>query len=321
MWELIVQKLLRREYRYFSCGIKGLSALGYRVQQFADDAYAIAEGEGSEIDLVLMALVHGNEYGGLAVLNRIIRLLSSGYSLRIRLVLVLGNYRAATLGVRFVDRDLNRCFGEKDGATHEGRRATELGKILASARFLVDFHQTFARCRHGFTIFPFSVDNVAFAHHVDPRGAIVTRFAGNFSADGLCSDEFVLQRGGAGITVELGQAGFCSTQVTRGFWLACRALGLVNSGQPVPSLVDIAPVRDVYTFAQVVPYRAGYRLVDDLYNFKRVTRGEKLLQAGDKDLIVSADGYVLFPKYVFRTPPSELCHVVEKKRLTEVLKK
>ena len=316
-----MQKLLSREYRYFSCGIRGLSSLGYQVQQLAEDAYAIAGNQNHEIDLVLMALVHGNEYGGLAVLNRIIRLLSSGYPLQIRLALVLGNYRAATSGVRFVDRDLNRCFGQQDHDTHEGRRAIDLSKILAKTRFLVDFHQTFARCLRGFAIFPFSKDNVAFAHHVDQGGAIVTRFDGNFSVDGQCSDEFVLQRGGVGITVELGQAGFCRSQVTRGFWLACRALGLVNSGQPLPSLIDIAPKRDVYTFAQVVPYRADYRLVDGLYNFKRVTRGECLVRTEDDDLNAQNDGYLLFPKYVFKTPPSELCHVVEKKRLTEVLKK
>ena len=316
-----MQKLLQREYRYFSCGIKGLSSLGFRVQQLTRDAYAVAGNMNHEIDLVLMALVHGNEYGGVAVLDRIIRLLSSGYPLQIRLVLVLGNYRAATLGERFVDRDLNRCFGKKDADTHEGRIATELNEILAKARFLVDFHQTVAHCPHSFAIFPFSADNVAFAHHLDPRGAIVTRFGGNFSADGMCSDEFVLQRGGVGITVELGQAGFCSSQVTRGFWLACRALGLVNSGQPLPSL--IAPTRDVYTFTQVVPYRADYRLVDDLYNFKLVTRGQCLAQTDTDTGVINVrdDGYVLFPKYDFKIPPSELCHVVEKKRLTEVLKK
>lgn len=314
-----MQKLLQREYRYFSRGIKGLSSLGFRVQQLAEDAYAVAGNMNHEIDLALMALVHGNEYGGLAVLNRIIRLLSSGYPLQIRLVLALGNYRAATLGERFVERDLNRCFGKKDADTHEGRIASDLNEILAKARFLVDFHQTFARCPHSFAIFPFSNDNVAFAHHLDPKGAIVTRFDGNFSADGMCSDEFVLQRGGVGITVELGQAGFCSSQVTRGFWLACRALGLVNSGQPLPS--SIVQTRDVYTFAQVVPYRADYRLVDDLYNFKLVTRGECLAQTDTGVVNVRDDGYVLFPKYEFKIPPSELCHVVEKKRLTEVLKK
>lgn len=295
--------------------------MGYQVRQLAEDAYAIAGDKSCEVDLVLMALVHGNEYGGLAVLNRIIRLLSSGYPLQIQLVLVLANYRAATLGVRFIDRDLNRCFGEQDRATHEGRRATDLSEILTEARFLVDFHQTFTRCPHSFAIFPFASDSVAFAHHLDPRGAIVTRLDGNFSVDGMCSDEFVRQRGGVGITVELGQAGFCNSQMTRGFWLACRALGLVNSGQPLPSLIEIAPKRDVYTFAQVVPYRADYQLVDGLYNFKRVTSGECLAQSGTGDLNAKNDGYILFPKYAFKTPPSELCHVVEKKRLTEVLKK
>ena len=57
-------------------------------------------------------------------------------------VVFLGNVKAAEMGVRFVERDMNRSFNMDDMATHEARRTKELEHILLESTFYLDIHQT-----------------------------------------------------------------------------------------------------------------------------------------------------------------------------------
>ena len=161
-----------------------------------------------------------------------------------------------------------------------------------------------------FAIFPFQRRSLALAQLVLREKPVVTRFSGNFSQDGMCSDEYVQEQGRVAITVELGQKGFAAEQIAQGVLVALRGLASVNA-----ELVCDEVTVPVYTFAQVVncPQDSEVDLVEGLYNFQKVVQGERLAVVDGQAVMAEQDGVVLFPKYKFARhhPPSELCHVLQ----------
>src|SRR5688500_8204536 len=62
--------------------------------------------------LGFLALVHGNEYVGLPIINSLIQSLLSGeVELKSDVYFGLGNVPASFANQRFIDEDLNRSFG------------------------------------------------------------------------------------------------------------------------------------------------------------------------------------------------------------------
>ena len=312
--ELTQETRVEREFDYFHRNIKQLSSCGYQVREEIADGYLIEPHDSGEILLTLMALTHGDEVAGLAVLNEVVAFLQAGsVPLRGGLALLLGNYPAALRGKRYVQRDLNRSFARQEIAVldDEALRARALATVLQRTKFFIDFHQTTARSTSSFAIFPYQQRSLAFAQLVHGELPVVTRFGGRFSQDGMCSDEFVQERGNVGITIELGQKGFDPTQIAQGVLVALRALRCVHS---TASLGNIAVTAPLYTFGQVVtcPASGDAQLVDGLYNFQKIVRGQSLAVVDGKTVVAEDDGVVLFPKYEFdrQRPPHELCHVL-----------
>ena len=307
---------IEQEFAKFHSGIKALSACGYDVQSEIDNGYVIRPQGCDELLLTLMAVTHGDEVAGLAVLNEVVEFLRTGFApLRGGLALLLGNYPAVLQGKRFVQRDLNRSFALQElvGEMGEVERARTLVKVLQQTKFFIDFHQTTAQSTSCFGIFPFQRRSIAFAQLVLGEQPVVTRLGGRFSQDGMCSDEFVQEQGNVGITIELGQKGFDPTQIAQGVLIALRALRCVNTDV---GLEDVAITTPLYTFGQVVTYPASgdVCLAEGLYNFKKVARGERLGMLDGKAVVAEEDGVVLFPKYDFdrQHPPHELCHILRK---------
>ena len=120
---------LEGEFAKFHSSVKGLSACGYQVREEIENGYVIMPPDSDGISLTLMALTHGDEVAGLAVLNELLEFLQAGVvALRGGLALLLGNYPAALAGKRFLQRDLNRSFALQDSAKElEAQRARELG--------------------------------------------------------------------------------------------------------------------------------------------------------------------------------------------------
>jgi len=90
--------------------------------------------------------VHGNEPCGVTALDDLARTLDI---LRGEVFFVYANPPAIAAGVRFIERDLNRCFGDAQRAfvqpmlgSQERRRAEELMSVLDRCEALLDIHST-----------------------------------------------------------------------------------------------------------------------------------------------------------------------------------
>ena len=278
----------------------------------------------SQINMSILGVVHGNEIAGLPVLTTLLQKILDG-SIRVTkpVALGLGNAPAALAGMRFLDRDLNRSFGNASlGASREGSRARELQGLLCRTRYLLDVHQTREPSETAFFIFPFARKSFDFARMISPGLPVVTHWSGSFSQDGMCTDEYVNSKGGTGITIELGQAGFEPAQIATGVASALHALHVTGSAsvRELPA-IDVKPgfKGAVYTWAGTIPYPKDgeVRLVPDLKNFQQVRAGDVIGSWGDTAITCPFNGRILFPKYIRPgTPdasaprPAELCRVI-----------
>jgi succinylglutamate desuccinylase len=88
----------------------------------------------SRISLVLSVGVHGNETGPIELVNNLVAAVLDGrISLKIRLLVLIGNPVAANLAKRFCDVNLNRLFngGWKNYEGFEARRAQRLEQAIS----------------------------------------------------------------------------------------------------------------------------------------------------------------------------------------------
>ncbi len=280
-----------------------------------------------DIALTLMGITHGNETAGIAVLNNLLALLSSGAArLEIPVAFLLGNPWAARENKRFLERDLNRSFNRAAPEAKEERRAVELSQVLRCTDFIVDFHQTTKQSDRPFFIFPYSKPSFAFARELAPRQTIVTHWGKPFSVEGMCSDEYVNSQGGTGISLELGQNGFDPYQIGGGVEAGLWAIRTVTDRWKGGHADAFAKGRadndpELYTWAEIMPWpETGMVDLDEGWtNFKDVEEGQRLGTVDGKPLLAPVGGRMLFPKYLTRdqqraldSRPTELCRIMKR---------
>ncbi|MBF0440798.1 MAG: succinylglutamate desuccinylase/aspartoacylase family protein [Oligoflexales bacterium] len=271
------------------------------------------------IPLTFMALVHGNEVGGIAVLNDLLDVIGNGsFRLHIPFAVLIGNLSAAYKNKRFIDRDLNRSFLRDNVDSCEDERARELEKILAKTLYLMDFHQTSQHSETSFFIGPYTSEGLDFVLASAPRLPIVTHWNDVFSDEGRCSDEYVNLSGGYGFTIELGQNGFSPNQISMGVYTGLGAINYVQNGliQKIPKKIRRRKknIGGLFTWSQVVSTNCGRAVLDPgWYNFKNVIKGERLGESDGVPILAESNGAMLFPVYGDRATlkqSAELCRII-----------
>ncbi len=279
--------------------------------------------EAGRTHVVISAMVHGNEYGTLPGIVKVIEDLEAD---RIAwsgpVTLFLGNPEAARAERRFLDFDLNRAWDftvERDG--HEPRRARELRPILDDAGLHLDMHQTILDSETAFWIFPWDERFGRWARVLGAAPVGLTRPPGQaFAAAGLrCVDEYVRLDGGLAFCVELGRKGFDPDQAANAHRTITRLLETlerIESGATtLPEEADrAAPIRWYTTVHREAWGDPDRRLRPGLKNWSAVQAGSDLSAPGSPAIRPTHDGVVLFPKYLDASTsdgprPSHLYHL------------
>ncbi|WP_176737037.1 succinylglutamate desuccinylase/aspartoacylase domain-containing protein [Oligoflexus tunisiensis] len=268
------------------------------------------------IAVTLQAATHGNEVGGIDVLNTFLQLLQNGIiQPPFPMGFAIGNPAGVQANRRFTERDLNRSFGQKAAAVEEEKRARALEPLLEKTSLFVDFHQTIEPSHRPFFIFPYTKASFDFAAALHDRIPIVTHWGLSFSKDGMCSDEYVNHRGGTGLTIELGQKGFDAYHGGVGLQVALAAVqyavGLFSGTQEKQPLHS----PELYTWRAVIPYEEGMTLREGLVNFQAVDAGDPVGFHQGETLRTPVAGWILFPKYPrdpLAPPPKELYRIIKR---------
>jgi uncharacterized protein len=121
-----------------------------------------------------------------------------------KLYIILGNPKAAELGQRYFEEDLNRQFDTKSNSfklSYEGLRAKEIKTILKKTDFLLDIHSTSS---------PSTPMSCSEGKNKDMKIAatlgvkyITTNWDGKLK-EGCAADEWMAKIGKIGITIECG---------------------------------------------------------------------------------------------------------------------
>ena len=141
--------------------------------------------------------VHGNEKVGILAVKEVIRTVTirSG-----AVYFVFANLKAIEKNKRFVDKNLNRCFFDKqDGTSYEEKRANDLIKILKKSDALLDIHAS--NCSN--TI-PFVITENSFEIVKGMNFKIIA--TGFDNVEPGATDEYMKNRGKIGICLECGYA-------------------------------------------------------------------------------------------------------------------
>jgi hypothetical protein len=268
------------------------------------------------IGVTLQAATHGNEVGGIDVLNTFLQLLQSGIICPpFSMGFSIGNPAGVKANRRFTERDLNRSFGQTSSTHEEEKRARALEPLLDRTSLFLDFHQTIEPSHRPFFIFPYTKGSFDFAAALHDQIPIVTHWGLGFSKDGMCTDEYVNHRGGTGITIELGQKGFDAYHGGVGLQVALAAvqyaLGLFTGAHEKGPRLD----PELYTWRAVIPFEEGMTLREGLVNFQAVSALDPVGFHQGQTLRAPVDGWILFPKYPrdpLAPPAKELYRIIKR---------
>lgn len=312
-----------------------LNRKGFIQEYFAENAFLIRGSLPSwtwgqkDIALTVMALIHGNEVGGLAVANHLLSSILHG-NLRplFPIAFVIGNVEAGYRKVRFTEKDLNRVFGTSSMETYEDRRAKKIERLLKRSCFVLDFHQTIEATTNPFFIFGLEERSLAFAQFLAPEIPIITYSISERRENGLVATGYSIENGGIAVTLELGQCGFDPSQITLGLKVAEKAIHFLNESQEKVSnsLHDIlhpnvSNQKPLLVFGlRILNEGDSSELVPGLTNFADVHQGQKLGRNSHGEIISPMDGKILFPKYgKSKLGSKELCVILQERSLQSLL--
>ncbi|APJ03599.1 succinylglutamate desuccinylase/aspartoacylase domain-containing protein [Silvanigrella aquatica] len=257
--------------------------------------------------IVFSGIIHGNETGSLPALLEIAKLLANkkiNYGGKV--TLLLGNKKACLKNIRFLEYDLNRSFGNKGPHenTLEGKRATEIKKLLLDADVFVDFHQTTKPSLEPFYIFSMHEKSYLWARAIGNSNIFVTRkIKKPYSPEGMCSDEFMRFLSKAGITLELGEQGIHKNAEIICLNAMKKALFIMDDiFLKRKELSKCARKNKDFTFLEIkhseIFSTPDKSLIEDYQNLQKIKKNTPLgKNHNGKFFYAPFDGYILFPQY------------------------
>jgi len=267
-----------------------IEMVGPDILKFTPAASAV-----SKRKIGFLGLVHGNEIVGLPLVNSLIEDLCLGRKPGSHeLYFGLGNLPAAHKGQRFLEQDLNRCFGQSSTASSEACRAREIEEyMLNHVDYLIDFHQTVHPTLNPFFIFQYS-SPLCFQHlsMMNPGLTTILQFDAIGDSQSLSTDEYLRGRGGFGTALELGQLGWSPEMFQLGRSIAHKFLAALDG----PSRLSPANHSFFEISGKVTAMRDESKLSPLWQNFMRFDHGQVLGTSGNEVLLADRSGLMLFPR-------------------------
>ncbi|MDP6942672.1 MAG: succinylglutamate desuccinylase/aspartoacylase family protein [Myxococcota bacterium] len=232
--------------------------------------------------LAVVGGTHGDERVGAQIVEDLRQALDP-HPLSWQLRILIGNPRALAAGVRHIDSDLNRAFGEAPIATgYEAARAETLRGALGRPAVLLDIHQTHCDTPP-LAVVRDTPAHLALARALGLETAVVD--ADRIYGSTMLAD-WVDAAGGLGLTIESGRADSDEAKEA--------ALRVVRRA----IRRDWDPGAQIQVYAVRSVLRApwpGLRFHRDLGNGSPVRAGEVLATRDGETLCAPDDGVLLLP--------------------------
>lgn len=238
--------------------------------------------------VIIMAGVHGEERAGVLALQRVLPKLRIT---RGTLFVAFANPRAIKRGVRFTEKNLNRCFfAGNQGKTYEDRRARQLMRVFDRCDALLDLH-AYASESTGKAHTICEANSLNVAALIDsPR--IVTKWN---DIQPLGSDGYMWLSGRIGLGVELGPVAQTAEFVPVGVRIIYQFLQYFGL---IPMTVPYSTSRKEYYAVRHGIDRTSkdYQLDASLKTFQKLQPGQVFGQQDGVPFVAESGDYIIFPR-------------------------
>jgi len=244
--------------------------------------------------VVIMGSVHGDEKIGVHIIKLLKHILPKQKILG-EIYLVFGNPKAYQNNSRYIDCDLNRLFGSKQGKGYEKQRALELKPILQKTDYLLDIHSTikpsvpFIFCQNNKNHLKFAtLFNTKYI--VSPKNIYLPTDLNS------CTDNYTDKYGGIGLTYETGwqQDKQENNTVLENIKIFLKTLGVAFMDKPINPNTKKTMLLSIY--GSVIPQTKNFFFTKNFENFSFITKNKCLANDNKKKILVPHNSYIIFPK-------------------------
>ncbi|MCB0357290.1 MAG: succinylglutamate desuccinylase/aspartoacylase family protein [Bdellovibrionales bacterium] len=254
--------------------------------------------------LYFSTCVHGNEIGSLpAVLNFIKKLEQKIIIYPGTITLSLGNVEALKAGVRYIDHDMNRHFGDRQCQHREGQRANELCQLINECDIFVDFHQTIEPTSEPFYVIVDTIENRSFVKRLQLVKKAILRSPTHDTY--LTASTYANKQHKISATIELSQIGIndqatalCAELINSTLEIAAKLKQKNNIQQLAIDLPELTWL----AIAHYQKFDGPKCILKPGWANLTAVKEHQVLGKTDlgQDFLAPFNGYVLFPKYVDR---------------------
>jgi succinylglutamate desuccinylase len=237
--------------------------------------------------LALVAGVHGNERVGVMALQALWPTLEITKG---TVYAIYGNPEAIAKNVRFIEKNLNRCFiAGNVGTSLEERQARELMPILDQCDAVLDLHAT-----NSVKTTPFIITeqpSMDLARALD--FPIIS--TGWNEAEGGAVDGYVYERGKIAVTTELGSTKTPELYLDlakQSIIAFLRFYGCIEGEVPTPTQTP----KYVHIVRSVLKQTNALRFTKDFADFEALFEGEVFAKDGDTEYRAGKKECIIFPR-------------------------
>ena len=224
------------------------------VERVHQDIYRLSKKGSSIASIGLVALTHGDEIVGLHILTELaLRICAGKITVKGDIYFILANRHAYLKRQRYIDKDLNRLYGQQSlGSTVEEKRVVQIKEVLKHCDYVIDFHQTIGETFHPFFILPFNQGGYGWAASIASGIPIILR---DTSKVVTTLSSYVESLGKKGVTFEVGANGVDDVQINRGVEIASNIIDFAAG--VLPKLEYKKKKTPVYTMNYFQEYSTG----------------------------------------------------------------
>ncbi len=231
--------------------------------------------------IILNILTHGNERIGLKVARELKKLNIDEKFFYIQ----IANEKAAKLGKRFIDQDLNRSFPGKKQGNYEERLAHKLLPIIKLADIVIDIHSTKSNLKDALIVTKLDKETLKYIKIIQPKYALLMNIT---KSNALISSAKI------GLAFEYGKDKDARAikKIVRDIKKILAFVGLIDF-----KYSKIKNSTKFFSIDSEFKKEKGDRLFSRIKNYQLVKKGEIVAKRGQESIVAKKDFYpILFGK-------------------------
>ena len=231
--------------------------------------------------IILNILTHGDEKIGLRVIREIKKLNIDEEVLFVQ----VANEKAAKLGKRFIDQDLNRSFPGKRNGNYEQKLAMKLLPVIKSADIVLDIHSTTSNLNDALIVTKLDKEILKYIKIIQPKYTLLMNITKNSA---------LISNAKIGLAFEYGKDKDQRVirKIVRDIKKVLASAGLINFKYSEKQVTT-----KFFSVDSEFKKEKGYKLMLSIKNYQLVKKGEIVAKRGNKFVFAKKDFYtILFGK-------------------------